>query len=195
MIRIKSGDLLFTVGSGNSELLQAIQNSTSNDKQLPFTHVGILEITNKKDTLIIEATTPEGVIITPIKEFFNKTATLNNKKLLVVGRLKPNYQYAIPQAIENAKYYLGSTYDYAYDEENADIYCSELVRFSFKDSTNGFIFDPIAMTFKNQSTGQFDAFWVESYNKMGLEIPEGKNGTNPSDMFTSNKIEIVHTFY
>ena len=90
---------------------------------------------------------------------------------------------------------MGRTYDYAYDEENTDIYCSELVRFSYKDSTNGFIFDPIAMTFKNQNTGQFDSFWVESYHKMGLEIPEGKNGTNPLYMFTSNKIEIVHTFY
>lgn len=190
-----NGDLLFIVGAGNSELLSAIQNSTAKDKQLPFTHVGILEITDMNDTVVIQATAPEGVVITPIRKFFDKTATLNNKKLLAVGRLKPEYQYVIPQAIINAKNYLGRSYDYAYDEENVNIYCSELVRFSFKDSIGCLLFDPIAMTFKNQKTGQFDPFWIKIYNNMELEIPEGKNGTNPTDMFTSNKLDIVRTFY
>ena len=191
---LQSGDLLFTVGTGNSELLTAIQNSTSAERQLPFSHVGIVEITNQ-DTVVIEATAPEGVISTPLKDFLNKTATLNNKKLLAVGRLKTKYQYVIPQSIDNAKQFLGRPYDYAYDEENYNVYCSELVRLSFKDSTGNYLFPPIAMTFINQKSGLIDSFWIENYKKMGLDVPEGKPGTNPSNMFSSDKIEIVHTYY
>jgi hypothetical protein len=123
--KLQTGDLLFSVGAGNSELLVAIQTSTGRDKDIPFTHVGIVSIENDK-THVLEATSPEGVVKTPVEEFFEKTALLNGKYLMAVGRVKKEFEYTIPNAIKNAEKHLGKEYDYAYDETNNQFYCSEL---------------------------------------------------------------------
>lgn len=193
--RLQNGDLLFSVGKGESELLQAIQNSTSGREEIPFSHVGIVSMEDSSEIYVIEATSPEGVVKTPLNEFIGKTAVLDEKPLIAVGRIIPEYRYIIPEAIGNAKKHLGKKYDYAYDENNHTFYCSELVRFAFIDSTGNPVFKPLSMSFKNKETGVIDPYWTEHFQQLGLPVPEEEPGTNPADMAKSEIIEIVHTYY
>lgn len=146
------------------------------------------------NTYVLEATTPEGVVKTELEEFFEKTAVIDDKHLIVVGRVRKEFDYIIPNAIKNAEKYLGKGYDYSYDETNNQFYCSELVRFSFLDSLNNPIFEPIPMTFKNPETDTIDSYWIKHFEKLGKTVPEGKPGTNPADMTKSPVIEIVYKY-
>ena len=197
---LQTGDLLFSVGKENSELLAAIQNTTGQDKDIPFSHVGIVSIENGK-AYVLEATHPEGVIKIPLEDFFKKTATLTNKHLTIVrhliavGRLKNEFRYTIAGAIKNAEKHLGKGYDYAYSETNDQFYCSELVRFAFLDSLGKPVFEALAMSFRDPETGNIDSYWIKHFEKLGKPVPDGEPGTNPADMAQSPLIEIVHTYY
>ncbi|MGI6572830.1 MAG: YiiX/YebB-like N1pC/P60 family cysteine hydrolase [Fermentimonas sp.] len=191
---LQTGDLLFSVGKENSELLIAIQNSTGKDKDVPFTHVGIVSVEEGK-IYVLEATAPEGVIKTTLEDFFGKTATLNDNPLIAVGRVKKEFEYTITNAIKNAEKHLGKRYDYVYSETNDQFYCSELVRFAFLDLLGNPIFEPLAMSFINTETGTVDPYWVKHFEKLGEPVPEGEPGTNPADMVRSPVIDIVHEYY
>jgi len=41
------------------------------------------------------------------------------------------------------------------------------------------------------NTNEFFPAWVEYYQKLKIEIPEGKPGCNPGGISTSKKIKIV----
>jgi len=189
-----SGDLLFSVSSGNSELLGAIQNSTSEKEEIPFSHVGIVSV-EEDDIYVIEATAPEGVIRSTLDDFFGEAASLEGKKLIAVGRLHRKWRNTIPEALEAAVTCLGKEYDYLYDESNDAYYCSELVRKVFIDSAGNPLFEPLPMSFKNMKTGNTDPFWEEHFGKLHSSVPEGEPGTNPADMARSGIIQIVHTYY
>lgn len=191
---LKEGDLLFVVGKSQSEQTKAIKGSTSKKGDIPYSHVGIVRFV-EKDVYVIEATPSGGVIQTLLYEFMQKAEKVEGKPLIAVGRLKPEYQYLVPRAVERAANQLGRPYDYAFDEENDDYYCSELMRFSYLDSLENPIFPPIAMTFKNRETGETEAYWKRHFAGLQLEIPEGKPGTNPADLSKSPAIDIVHRYY
>lgn len=192
--KLETGDLLFTVGIENSEFVNAIKTSTASNAETPFSHVGIVSI-EYNTTYVIEATSPEGVVKTLLRDFIAKTAMNNDKPVMAVGRLKGEYNYTISSAIEKANLLLGKPYDYAYDETNDSYYCSELVRYAFKDSTNSFIFPAVAMSFKNKESGETESYWISHYQDLNQPIPEGLPGTNPVDMSKTKQIEIVHYYY
>ena len=150
---------------------------------------------DKKDVYVIEATPSDGIIQTLLYEFIQKAEKRKGRPLIAVGRVKPEFQYIVPLAVENAGDLLGRPYDYAYEEGNDAYYCSELIRFAYLDSLRNPIFPAIAMTFKNRETGETEAYWTKHFAGLQQEIPEGKPGTNPADMAKSPVIDIVHTYY
>ncbi|BBD45467.1 Hypothetical protein (Precursor) [Petrimonas sp. IBARAKI] len=191
---LKEGDLLFIVGKNKSEQTSAIKRSTSQKDEVPYSHVGIVKF-DKKDVYVIEATPSDGIIQTLLYEFIQKAEKRKGRPLIAVGRVKPEFQYIVPLAVENAGDLLGRPYDYAYEEGNDAYYCSELVRFSYLDSLRNPIFPAVSMTFKNKETGETEAYWEKHFAGLQLEIPEGKSGTNPVDMSKSPIIDIVHKYY
>ena len=191
---LKEGDLLFIVGKSKSEQTSAIKRSTSQKEEVPYSHVGIVKF-DKKDVYVIEATPSDGIIQTLLYEFIQKAEKRKGRPLIAVGRVKPEFQYIVPLAVENAGDLLGRPYDYAYEEGNDAYYCSELVRFSYLDSLRNPIFPAVSMTFKNKETGETEAYWEKHFAGLQLEIPEGKSGTNPVDMSKSPIIDIVHKYY
>mgnify|MGYP000917359297 FL=1 len=191
---LKEGDLLFIVGKSKSEQTSAIKRSTSQKEEVPYSHVGIVKF-DKKDVYVIEATPSDGIIQTLLYEFIQKAEKRKGRPLIAVGRIKPEFQYIVPLAVENAGDLLGRPYDYAYEEGNDAYYCSELVRFSYLDSLRNPIFPAVSMTFKNKETGETEAYWEKHFAGLQLEIPEGKSGTNPVDMSKSPIIDIVHKYY
>ncbi|MEA5045319.1 MAG: YiiX/YebB-like N1pC/P60 family cysteine hydrolase [Petrimonas sp.] len=191
---LKEGDLLFIVGKSKSEQTSAIKRSTSQKEEVPYSHVGIVKF-DKKDVYVIEATPSDGIIQTLLYEFIQKAEKRKGRPLIAVGRVKPEFQYIVPLAVENAGDLLGRPYDYAYEEGNDAYYCSELVRFSYLDSLRNPIFPAVSMTFKNKETGETEAYWEKHFAGLQLKIPEGKSGTNPVDMSKSPIIDIVHKYY
>jgi len=56
------------------------------------------------------------------------------------------------------------------------------------------IFNMLPMTFIDPNTNKTMNIWKDYYNKLDVEIPEGKSGINPGIMSISEKIEIVHIY-
>ena len=79
--KLRDGDLLFSVGKGESELLKAIQNATSKDGEIP-SHVGIfIEMT----CICSEAAPKQGVVKTPLADFIDESAKLILNQLLLLA--------------------------------------------------------------------------------------------------------------
>ena len=192
--KLRDGDLLFSVGKGESELLKAIQNATSKGGEIPFSHVGIAYIENDS-VFVLEAAPKQGVVKTPLPDFIDESAKIDFEPIIAVGRVKKAHEKSAKEAPQRALMHIGKKYDFAYSESNDDFYCSELVRFSFLDSNGKPIFPAQPMSFKNKETGLEEPFWVDHFKKLNQEIPEGEPGTNPADMAKSDLIEIVYRYY
>jgi len=119
---------------------------------------------------VIEAV-GRGVVITPLDSLRQQPG------YYLVGRTKAHSKHSI----KNAKDYLGRNYDYLYLPDNDDIYCSELVQFSYVDRKGRKLFTPIPMSF-HDSTGKITQYWKDFYQKRGLQVPEGLPGTNPGEL-------------
>jgi hypothetical protein len=179
----KTGDLLFQVGKEN-DFEKAIVTSTSNQKNLNFSHIGVAYFEN--DSLfVLEATPKFGVCKTYFTDFLKESSQI------VVGRLKSQYQYCIPNAISTIKSLIGKSYDFIFCDENA-YYCSELVQTSFKDKSEKHIFETIPMSFKDENTDEILPYWIEYYKKYDKPIPEGHLGSNPNQLFKSEKIDDIY---
>jgi uncharacterized protein YycO len=188
---LHTGDLLFQAGT-SSELSNAIAAVTTGKDDVHYTHVGIVSIEN--DTVfVIEATTP-NVCKTPVDSFLNKSVFIEEKPLVAVARLKPEFQGIIPQAIINAGKYIGKPYDYIYSPDNDAYYCSELVYLLFVDERGEPIFESKNMTFRDEE-GNFSDYWIAHFKRYQADIPEGREGTNPGDLSKSEIIEIVYRYF
>jgi hypothetical protein len=137
---------------------------------------------------------PPEVCKTLLDTFLLRSAQLNGKPVVTVGRLKQEYHEAIPQAIVNAKKLLGKLYDYVYSPDNDAYYCSELVTLSFLNEQGEPIFETVNMNFRD-ADGNMPAYWIEHFEKYDAEIPENRPGSNPSDLSKSDKIEIVYRYF
>lgn len=186
---IKTGDLLFIGIPGDysldeSEMDGAISAATGKDnatgsKGLNLIHVAILEV-GKDTTWIIDATIKHGVDRHPIDTMFKEfTLKDGSQPTYIVKRLKDSKKAA--QYVENAKQFLGLPYDVAFLPDNGALYCSELVRESYRTPQGGYIFDEKPMNFKN-SEGEFPVYWQQLFALIGQEIPQDIPGTNPQDM-------------
>ena len=88
--------MLFQVGK-SSELNEAITEVTSGERDVHYTHIGIVLVEN--DTIyVIEAIPPE-VSKTLLDTFLSRSANWDEKPVVAVGRLKPEYRELIPQAL------------------------------------------------------------------------------------------------
>ncbi|MCL2682960.1 MAG: hypothetical protein FWE63_05705 [Bacteroidales bacterium] len=186
---LKSGDLLF-VSSAASDFEQAIAEVTNDELQRNFSHIGMANVTDS-GVYVIEAAPKLGVVYRPVAEFEQD----NIKKLIFVSRLKPQYQHWIPGAIIHAYSHLGKPYDYAFDFDNDDYYCSELIYVAFAQASGKTdVFETPPMTFKLSKDADFSPYWVDYFAKQDMLIPEGKPGINPNGISRSDKLEPLIEF-
>jgi len=187
----QTGDLLFQVGK-NSELNEAITEVTSGERDIHYTHIGIVSIEN--DTVFVIEAIPPEVSKTLLDTFLSRSANLEKKPMVAVGRLKQEYRELIPQALIRAKNLLGKPYDNVYLPDNDAYYCSELITLSFLNKQDMPIFEPIEMNFRDED-GNMPTYWIEHFEKQNAEIPENKLGSNPGELSKSEKIEIVYRYF
>lgn len=182
-ISLKSGDILFT-GPAQPEagkLSTAIDEVTQTHQNTNYTHMGIVEVA-EQEVFVIHADPQKGVCREPLYEF------LVNHPVVDVYRLKGTFEHHIPQAIEKGNGLLGLPYDDAYIIGGNRHYCSGLIYTLFDNDS---IFTLAPMTFIDPSTGDFHNLWVEHYERLGIDIPEGLPGCNPNGMAVSDAIFLL----
>lgn len=181
---LKNGDLLFTTAKPE-DLSGAIDRVTQTGKTTHYSHI-LLE--KKGDSMWVLHAGRQGSERINFKKFLSEQWEKGNQ--IDVYRLKQKYQQSIPKTIFEAKTWLEKPYNYDYVLSDTALYCSDFIQRSFvRDS----IFKLKPMTFKDPKTGKTDSVWIDYYEKLGLEIPEGKPGCNPNGMAASSKIKKVET--
>lgn len=192
----EAGDIFFQDGS-KSDFNDAVKNVTNSWKGRNFSHCGIAVINKSRgaDSVLILEAISEGVMLTPLDKFLARSLDRNGKPKVVVGRLKDSIKYSIRPVIERGEKLLGKAYDDAFDFANDKYYCSELVFVAFLDSANKPIFESNPMTFKNPQTKEIDKNWDDYFRKLGIEVPEGKDGINPGGISLSPALEIIFEYY
>lgn len=189
---LEHGDLLFQVFKP-SAFSEAVEGVATGYDDISFSHVGILSI-NEGDTTVIEAVF-KGVREVSLAHYLGNSDTTGGKPVVVVGRVKPRYRHLRDRAVERARSYVGRSYDFVFGPHNDSIYCTELVWLSYLDDSQRPIFSTVPMTFRNRRTGEIDSAWIAHFAEYGAEIPEGVEGTNPSQMSKDTVIDMVYKFF
>ena len=180
-IKLQTGDLLFREKSSEN-ISEAIGKVTQTSGATHFSHVGLVEVTDT-GVVVLHAYPEGGTCIVSLNEFLHPKG---DSVRVIAYRLKNEGQKAIPAAIQKAHSMLGKPYNFSYVMSDTSHYCSEFIYLAFAADS---VFKLEPMTFKDPKTGAFPAAWVEYYQKMGIEIPEGKPGCNPNGLAASEKLE------
>lgn len=177
--QLKSGDLIFC-SYNIGELNEAIANVTKTNQNKNYSHMGIVEVKNNM-IWIIHASIKRGVVKESIDSFIRN----EQAKTIDIYRLKNKYERYIQKALSVAKNKIGYPYNHSYLINDSSYYCSQLIYDIYKE---GHIFNLSPMTFKNSHTGEYNAKWVNYYQRLNCEIPEDKPGCNPNGMAISKKL-------
>ncbi|WP_282036861.1 YiiX/YebB-like N1pC/P60 family cysteine hydrolase [Saccharicrinis aurantiacus] len=181
MNQIKTGDILFR-GNTQQGLSDAINKVTQTQKNTNYSHMGICYVS--ADTIWIFHAAPEKGVC---KEEINLFLSPNNEAKYTTDlyRLKPDLAQSAIKASHKAKKYIGLPYNYSYIIEDTGMYCSEYIYELFKEDSV-FTLDP--MTFKDAHSNTFNKTWIQHYQNLGIEIPEGELGCNPNGMAASENL-------
>ncbi len=184
------GDLLFQLRAGG-EAEWGISRLFAGRDGMAINHVGIYD----GDDQVIEAVMPE-IRKTPMSEFINRSVRDNHgAPCILVCRLMAEYAPLVLPALEFAESLLTQPYDSNYSNDKKSWYCSELVIDAFKHANNGeFLFPETPMSFRDMDSGELLPYWVEHYQSVEQEIPEGKPGSHPALLSRSDKLAAVKIF-
>ena len=170
---------------------EAIEAVTVGYKGSNLSHCAIItEVGSNLETTILIESIGEKVTKTTLEEFLNRS----NKVL--VGRLKAEHQPLIPTVLNHINNnLLGKPYDFIFDIADDTYYCSEIIYEGLQAADeNQQIMQLNPMTFNQPGTNTPFEHWVEYYNELNHEIPEGELGLNPGGMSKSNHLQIVYMF-
>ena len=186
---LREGDLLFQ-DLNCGELCDAIEAVTEGVNRKDFSHCAMVVKIN--DTLQVVEAIGDKVQVNSLRNFFARSGDTASIQNITVGRVLEKYHPLVAKAALKAKAHIGEPYDDVFLMNNNSWYCSELLYESFKeanDSKDFFELNP--MTFKDPKTNAFFPAWVDYYQQLKKDIPEGKPGINPGLISRSGKIEIV----
>ncbi|MDR6487703.1 uncharacterized protein YycO [Chryseobacterium vietnamense] len=155
---------------------------------MSFDHIGILEKEGSK-MFVLHAAPKGGSQKQDLKDFIKDQK--EDGQEVIVYRLKPEYQKAIPEAVKKANFMLGKPYNFNYILDENSYYCSDFVERAFR-TENIFKLEP--MTFIDPKTGKTNTFWEEFYTKKNLKVPEGQPGCNPNGLAGSDKLERIGNY-
>ena len=191
---LQTGDLLFqdldcgTLCNGIGQVTYGVDNTY-------MSHVGIVDKKMNSKPVVIEAIS-QGVVETPLSTFLARSHDKNGDPMVLVGRLKPQYQKLIPSAIDYSRKQIGKPYNASFIPNNGQsFYCSQLVYFAFTHANhNKSIFQQNQMNFTDSKSKQMTAAWKEYFDQLKVKPPQGKIGTNPGLMSRESNILIVHKY-
>ena len=168
---LQSGDLIF-LNNNRSDMEKAITASTGE-----YSHVALVERDSADDVWVIEASPKKGVQRISYEQFER-----NHNLGFFRGNIDI-YRLTVPfdtlAVIARAKSLVGKPYDEAFLPYNDAYYCSELIQMAFGD-----IFPSKPMNWRD-ADGNLPDYWKTHFEKLGVAVPEGVLGTNPTDMSRS----------
>jgi len=184
---LREGDLLFQ-DLDCGDLCDAIETVTQGVDGKDFSHCGM--IVAVQDTLMVVEAIGNGVQLNTLADFYQRSG--DKSATITVGRFKDEFRSLIEKASRFALGQVGESYDEPFHLNNDKWYCSELLYESYKWANQGEqVFQLAPMTFKDPTTNEYFPAWVEYYEGLGEDIPEGELGLNPGSISRSNKIEII----
>lgn len=173
---LRPGDLLFfrdTTGMGS-----AVRESTGE-----YTHVALVESVD--DTVwIIDATQRYGVSCRPL------TIKYGSSDFPDVYRFKSGC-FSIDSVLARARSFIGQPYDNAFLPDNGALYCSELIYEVFLNDCSDkgkHLIEAKPMNWRDKN-GNLPKYWQEHFKKLGMPVPEGVPGTNPTDLSCSPQLK------
>lgn len=180
--KLSNGDILFQGDASGSGLSEAISEVTQTDEKNHFSHVGMV---NEVDgnLYVLHADPVEGTCMEPLDSFLVDEDGV--RRPTEAFRLKKPFRGSVVQAIERAKSVIGKPYNFSYVIEKPGYYCSELLWWAFRPDS---VFSLEPMNFKDQKTGEFHPRWVDYYEKLEMDIPQGEPGCNPNGLADSEKL-------
>lgn len=174
---LQTGDLLF-LNDNKSAMEKAITASTGE-----YSHVALVERDSTNDVWVIEASPKYGVQRIPYSQFERE----NN--LGFFGGNIDIYRLTVPfdtaMVIARAQSLVGKSYDNAFLPDNDAYYCSELIQVAFGD-----IFPSKPMNWRD-AKGNLPEYWIKHFEELGIPVPEGVPGTNPTDMSRSPLLKML----
>ena len=184
-IKLQNGDLIFqSINCG--PLCDAINQVTEGYNGLDFNHVGMV-VSKDEEVFVLEAS-GKKVKLTHYNDFILKTDAP-----MYVGRLKKRFRRLIPKAVSFGLKQLGKPYDNAYIYDNGKYYCSELIYDCYLEANGAPVFKLYPMTYKAPGSNEYFQVWETYFEKLNMEVPEGKLGCNPGGISKSRKIKILGT--
>ncbi|NJK86238.1 MAG: hypothetical protein HC906_09960 [Bacteroidales bacterium] len=124
----ENGDLLFQdVDCG--PMCEAIEQVTTGYNGAKFSHIGLV-VKENNNTFILEAIS-DGVVLTPLHDFLNRSLDKEGNPKIVAGRILPEYKHLIQTAVDEAKNTWASRMIINFVLENGSYYCSELIYLAF----------------------------------------------------------------
>lgn len=194
VFELKRGDLLFQELASNP-ITDAVTAATTGYKNYNISHIAIVVDTqSSKEPKVIEAYR-NGVEMIPLSVFLTRSVDKDGRPKVMVGRLKPEYQYLTPKAAAEAKAQLGQPYNQQLLLTTPGFYCSQLIAYIFKQANNGEVFfKQQPMNFKNLKTHKYPKAWKDYFKKINKPIPQNRMGTNPAAFSRDPRVDIVY-FY
>jgi len=179
---LQEGDLFFCC----ADTANAITAVTSGVEELPIDHVAVFHrIGGKKGIpFVVEAIQPV-VQLTPIDTFLYRSPHV------IVGRVTADC--SMERSVKKCITMLDKPYDDLYLPGDSAVYCSELVQLNYVTSDGSLVFEPVPMSFHDDS-GRVTDYWIEFYRQRGMAVPEGEPGTNPGELSRRPQITIIGKF-
>jgi len=180
---LKNGDILFC-GTTNSDLSDAINTVTQTEEAHNYSHMGILSSTGSTPT-VIHAYPEKGVCEEPLDTFIKHREEEGSE--VYAYRIESLGTKALLKAVETARALVGKPYNDSYiiSKGQESYYCSQLAHDAFASEE---VFKLYPMDFKAPGTDSFYNTWIEYYEDLNIEIPQGKPGCNPNKMATNERL-------
>lgn len=179
---IVTGDLVF-IGNSSSDLSGAIDAVTKTSQNTSFSHMGLI-VVEDHSTKVIHSNSYKGVCIESLDSFRLNSAT--SRDSLYIFRIDKEINWE--RVLTKADGVIGDSYNRTYVMEDEGFYCSELIYYLLEQDS---VFKLNPMTFLNPETDQYHQTWVDYYEKLGLEIPQGKLGCNPNGMANNPLLQLI----
>lgn len=149
---------------------QAIAASTGH-----YTHVAVA-LSIDSGCYLYEALPRQGVVCRPLKEAMRDYPIAQWKQLSV-----PFDTLRLQRVLARA---VGHPYDDYFLPDNGRFYCSELVYEAYFSPDGHRLFEAQPMNFL-AADGSMPAYWTHHFDSLGVAIPQGTPGTNPTDLAAS----------
>jgi uncharacterized protein YycO len=142
---------------------------------------------HRNDSVYVLEAVHKCVVLTPIDSFL-----VRRDSFVFASRLVDTT--GVSRSVARAMQYLGRPYDFLFMPSDDAFYCSELVQKNYLDAQGELIFQPIPMSFHDE-TGMVTQFWKDYYARRGMQVPEGEPGSNPGDLSRSPKLRFLFRFF